>query len=163
MGATIGVTPFSPGPNSRTQSDARETDASRGERSASACCTLTSKKSSTYTVVKKGSDFPPPGCGLILASGGTGVGFPSSHASANFTCAIIFFPSSSNRVDSSVVLQCACSAAEARLPQYPGDPDHPHINLKSITIRSPTKNRNYVPGRGLPVRSERRLKRRPCS
>ena len=80
MRPSIGVTPSSPGPNSRTQSDAREADATRGERSASACCTLASKKSSTYTVVKKGSFFF-----LLLASGGTGVGIPSSHDSTTFT------------------------------------------------------------------------------
>ena len=35
------------------QSDVTEADATRGERSPSARCTLTSEKSSTYTVVKK--------------------------------------------------------------------------------------------------------------
>ena len=131
-GVRIGVTPSSPGPNSRTQFFAREVDDTMGERSASARCTLTNTRASTYTVVKRGQYFPPRRCCLILASGGSGLRFPSSHPSATFACAINFFPSSGNRADSSVVLQRVCSVAAARTPQSPGDPDHPDVNLKLI-------------------------------
>ena len=56
----------------------------------SACCTLTSKQSSTYhTVAKNGSSNSPATCALIFAPGGIGVGFPSSHRSTTFTWAII--------------------------------------------------------------------------
>ena len=76
---------------------------------------------------------------MILASDGTGVGFPSPQPSTLLTCAIISTPSLNEWADSNVVLQCACSAAADITPQKPGDPDSPNVRWKSMTTDYPTE------------------------
>ena len=138
FGSRIGVSPFSPGPNNITFSDAREAEAIRAVWSDALRCTLAVMKSSTYTDVKNGSFGPPLRWAFTLTPVGICVGLPVSHGFTILTCDIIAFPSGRITALSTVVLQWACPTAAAIRPQYPGDAAHPQVSLKSDTTTSST-------------------------
>ena len=106
--------------------------------SSSDCWALMMSWSSTCTTVWKRLDSFSPLLARIFASGGTGVGSPTSQRSPISTCSIIFTPSGNTCTLLRSVLQWECSAAEAITPELPGEPVHPYVSLKSMTTRSPT-------------------------
>ena len=136
LGAKIGVAPVSPGPN-----NARGLRLARPNRVTQSChgpnVVPASVDSRPRTRWRRKGRTPPPRYALILASSGTGVGFPFSQRSTILTWAIMSIPSSSNWA---VFLWCywARSAAADITPQNPGNPDHPMARRKSITTNPPT-------------------------
>ena len=131
-GARIPVSPFSPGPNNLTLSDARAAEVVRAVWSDLLRSTMAILKSSTNTDVKKGSFAPPFRGAFTLTLVGICVGLPVSNGFTILACDIVASPSGRITALSTVVLQWACSMAAAMRPQHPGDAAHPKLSLESV-------------------------------